>query len=119
MNSGCRLLAAALMVASIFPCSIDTRPSFLPQHVPEKFDSAFVRGELGIIPSTLSERYKLIAWRYLAGLPLDQQEQEAILVRPTGDNSFEPEAWGKVRQSAGLTNRFFNTGTASRLEPGT
>jgi TolA-binding protein len=119
MNSGWRLLAVGFLAATIFPCAVDTSPSFVPLHRPEKFDSAFVRGNLGIIPSTLSEKYKLIAWRYLAGLPLDKQEQAAVIVQPIRDNSLEPEAWGRVRQSAGLTIRFFNTGKASRVEPGT
>ena len=120
MNSGCRLLAAALMVASIFPCSIDTRPSFLPQHVPEKFDSAFVRGNLGIIPSTLSEKYKLIAWLYLAGLPLDKEEQDAVLAPSTVDASFQPiEDWRRACQGTSCSLLFPSTGKASRLTQGT
>ncbi len=119
MNSAYRLAAAASIVFAIFPCAVDTSPSFRPIHLPEKFDTAFVRGKLGIIPATLDEKYKLIAWRYLAGLPLDKSEQEALLAQPTGDASFQAtEQWRTARQLMGASNNFFNTGKASRLEPG-
>src|SRR5579863_3744697 len=120
MNCGYRLLAAALAVTAIFPCSVDTTPSFRPLHVPEKFDSAFVRGNLGIIPSTLSDKYKLIAWRYLAGLPLDKEEQEAVLAPSTVDASFQPvEDWRRACQGTNCSLVFPSTEKASRLTQGT
>ena len=121
MKRAYKLFAASLLVAAIFPCSIDTSPSFFPVRRPEKFDSTFLRGELGIIPSTLSSRYKLVAWRYLAGLPLDVREQKAILDREKReDTSYQAkEQWQTVRKLAGGSDiYFFNTSKASRLDQG-
>ena len=91
----------------------------MPLRRPEKFNEAFIRGKLGIIPSTLSGKYKLIAWRYLAGLPLDRQEQEAILAGEKRDDaSYQAtEQWLTARKLAGVTdNIFINTVKASDLE---
>jgi TolA-binding protein len=122
MKSGYRLLAASLVITAVFPCAIDTSPLFVPVRRPEKFDTAFLRGELGIIPATLSPKYKLIAWRYLSGLPLDGQEQAAILnvQNQTDHASYDAtNAWEAARGSAGLAEIFFLRGKASRLDKGT
>jgi len=108
MKAACRFIAASLAVAAVFPCSVDTSPLFFPWHVPEKFDSAFVRGQLGIVPPTLSPRYKLIAWRYIAGLPLDPQEQAAVLPPPATISSRLPT----------YSQSTYSTGKASRAEQG-
>ena len=92
-----RVFAGSLAVWAVFPCAVDTSPAFIPQHVPEKFDAAFVRGELGIIPRTLSEKYKLIAWRYLAGLPLNAEEQQSLLPRPNPPYIDRSSGWPDAR----------------------
>ncbi|HWE53076.1 MAG TPA: hypothetical protein VG273_25015, partial [Bryobacteraceae bacterium] len=119
MKTGFRLAGAALFVSAIFPCAIDTSPLFVPRHRPEKLNSAFVRGKLGILTPTLSEEYKLIAWRYLSGLPLSQQEQVAALSPPGVDGSSKAiEQWRKARESAGLPVIYFGTAKVSRIAPG-
>ena len=82
-----RVLVAFLAVSAIFPCAIDTSPEFVPVHRPEKIDTAFVGGRLGIIPPTLSPVYQLIAWRYLAGMPLNAEEQRAVTKSRKHDNT--------------------------------
>jgi TolA-binding protein len=125
MKSLLRLLAASLVVSVLFPCAVDTSPRFVPRRIPEKFDTAFLRGELGIVPSTLSAKYKLIAWRYLAGLPLDRDEQESMMLHPAqlGDSSPAPmELWRKARNSLGAPRpQFFYliTEKSSRVDQGT
>ena len=124
MKSGYRLLAASLVVFAIFPCAIDSSPEFIPRAIPEKFDTAFVRGELGIIPPTLSSRYKLVAWRYLSGLPLDSSEQAAIPLKakqaPGSGAKFDE--WRKARTSTGSAAEpgffYINTSKSSHLKKG-
>jgi hypothetical protein len=116
-----RLLAASFVALGLFPCAVDTSPEFTPTRRPEKFSTAFVRGELGIIPASLSARYKLIAWRYLSGLPLHPDEQASIVLNPTAGNGSNggPEVWSRARKSLGMPDQYFlNTAKSSRLQPG-
>jgi len=104
-------------VLAVLPCSFDSRPEFLPRHAPEKFEKSFLAGKLGIIPVTLSARYKVIAWRYLAGLPLSAEEQKAILDGPPPDNSFASDnEWRQALETAGVKAPFVSTGKQSQLD---
>ncbi|HKD08494.1 MAG TPA: hypothetical protein VKB79_21515 [Bryobacteraceae bacterium] len=112
-----RLAAASFFVLAVMPCSFDTTPAFLPRHVPEKFEKSFLAGKLGIIPVTLSARYKVIAWRYLAGLPLSAEEQKAVLDGPGPDNSSASDNdWGQALETAGVKAPFVSLGKQSRLD---
>lgn len=122
MKSGYRLLAASLVISAIFPCAVDTSPEFIPQHVPEKPDTAFLRGALGIIPATLSDQYKLIAWRYLAGLPLTPGEQQAFPPNRvnigSSDDAFDSARKWQQARNGGAGISFLNTDKASRIDKG-
>jgi TolA-binding protein len=122
MRSGYRLLAGSLIVFAVFPCAVDTSPRFLPGYTPEKLDKAFVQGQLGILVPTLSEKYKLIAWRYLAGLPLNSDEQAAVLVPPPTDDPYNEfgaiRGWRTASQALGAAAAPFYGGKASRLDRG-
>jgi hypothetical protein len=99
------------------PCTFDSRPEFLPRHVPEKFEKSFLAGKLGIIPVTLSVRYKLIAWRYLSGLPLNAEEQKAVIDVPPLDNAFaSANEWRQALGAAGFNNQVLYFGKQSRFD---
>ena len=120
MKSGYRLAAAALAISAVFPCAVDTSPSFVPRRHPEKFDTTFLRGQLGIISPGLLPKYKLIAWRYLSGIPLDQDEQEAIATTVPLGNASAPalEQWRTAQSVGGALNPpYVYTGKSSRLDP--
>jgi hypothetical protein len=108
------LLTGSLVVTAMFPCAIDTNLAFLPIHVPEKFDPVFLRGGLGIIPLTLSEKYKLIAWRYLTGLALNAEEQQALLPKPNAPYVDPSSGWPNARDPNHRT--FVNTYKSSSLD---
>ncbi|MDE3195085.1 MAG: hypothetical protein KGN84_01990 [Acidobacteriota bacterium] len=120
MKSRYRLALGLVAGSILFPCSFDTTPLFIPVHVPEKVAAAFVNGRLGIIVPTLSPRYKLIAWRYLSGLPLDQSQRDAIVRSVPADEHFRaPQRWREARKPYGPSAGYFFPDKQSRLSAGT
>jgi hypothetical protein len=78
------LFLAAASAAILFPCAVDDSPRFVPHFHPEQVNSRFLQGQLGLLGPTLSDRYLVIAWRYLSGHPLTPEEQ-AALAKPHTD----------------------------------
>ncbi len=109
-----RVFAIGLVLAAaVFPCAIDDSPRFVPGRIPEKVDARFVRGELGILTPDLGARYQLIAWRYLAGMPLSSDEQAALVTKPADTADAALNQW----QTATSNTRFLDRSKSSRVAP--
>ena len=121
MNSAYRLAFAALLVSVVFPCAIDNSPRFLPRHNPENIGAEFLEGHLGILTPELHEQYKVIAWRYLSGLPLSSQDQQSFAPAQYDPNSYNSTPigqWDAIAQAAGSQFHFYGSEKASRVAKG-
>jgi hypothetical protein len=116
------------MAGILFPCSFDMSPRFVVRTRPERPRKAFLAGRPGILTPSLEKRYKLIAWRYLSGLPLNSAEQKAFVPVKSGNRGNGAtglwEQWRAARNAVDGTDpadssAFFTGFRQSRISPET
>ena len=103
MNRVALTSAAIFSAAMVFACAIDIGPFFQPGAYPED-ETAFRRGQLGLLTPALNTADELIAFRYLSGLTLDADAMNAGL-KPTivpsdayYGNDLALKAWREARE---------------------
>ena len=105
-----RLLLAFFLLA--VPLELPGCGPFLPEALftlklqPERPDTEFARGQLGVLSPTYKRFFLTIAYRYLSGPGLNDAERAALFPPPTADTAQEPPAakpWLDARNAvAGL-----------------
>lgn len=122
MKRAAAVFAAICSAAVVFACAIDIGPFFKPGEYPED-QSAFRRGQVGLITPDLNKADELIAFRYLSGLTLDDPDAIHVGREPSITNAEVSatgmQAWFKARQDvSGLPRAgYFSPYRSSRSSP--
>lgn len=113
-NSALALLTVTLLVSQMMPaqaCSFSVDPYFTYTNHPDFPLKRYAAGNLGVIQSGYARSYLLVAYRYLAGLPLSAEEQDAMVT--LWDNRLLSSSYGcQVDTSAWLNARKTIPGTS-------
>jgi hypothetical protein len=111
------VMGAVLIVVLVTPSAVYTcgpyleSAAFVLAEGPQVSQADFVGGKMGILLPTFSRSYLIVAYRYLNGLKLDdEQRQDAVDVwnrrvgpNPQGNDRSAIEAWNEARgQVSGL-----------------
>ena len=74
------LVALLLLPANIFPCGMSSpEPVFTVRGSPDAPLELFAQGRLGIVLPSYQRTFLVVAYRYLAGKPPNQEEQAAFV----------------------------------------
>jgi hypothetical protein len=102
MNRAAAISAGICSATLLFACAIDIGPFFKPGESPEN-ETAFRKGQLGLITPALNKADELIAFRYLSGLTLDDANAINAERRPSdtsgdaGTRGIGVQTWMKAR----------------------
>ncbi|MBV9302905.1 MAG: hypothetical protein JOY62_04410 [Acidobacteriaceae bacterium] len=101
MKSRNLIFASVCTAAIVFACGIDVGPFFEPDDFPED-ETAFRRGNLGLLTPALNKTDELIAFRYLSGLTFENPDAITDPQRPSTPGGEENElginVWMKARK---------------------
>lgn len=99
------LLAAVEVAAFLFACGLGNGgPFFTPQALPEN-QEAFNQGRLGLLTPALTKQNKIIAFRILSGLKMDEKLGQAggrlrsIMADPAQVRVLGQQAWEQARRT--------------------